>query len=202
MIISFSGMHPFPNLDDPISPLFHSYLKHHVLLFPSHRCKMGPSILAWLLIAARVVAAQSDTSTLTYTTTTTTTTTISSAPSTTSSPTSSTPTSQATSVASETGPLTLPISEYTFAPFPTPSAPSAPPSVFPATDPLSPPLVSSDPQVVPDFASAWAAAYDKAKGMVGTITTLCPTYSADPNCGRSPTLPSNKRLMSPPEWAG
>lgn len=153
----------------------------------SHWRQMGPTILTWLLLAARLVAGQSDNSFLTLTkssTSTSTTTTTSTYVSTSSIPTttslstspstSSTPTSQASPVATETGPLTLPISEYSFSPFPTPSVPAAPPSVFPTTDPLSPPLVSCDPQVVPDFAPAWAAAYDKAENMVCTNSTFCP----------------------------
>ena len=69
---------------------------------------------------------------------------------------SGTMTSMASSyLATETGPLTLPISNYSFSPFPTPTlAPE--PLMFPATDPM----------VVPDFAPAWAAAYTKAMAMV------------------------------------
>ncbi|KAF9239474.1 glycoside hydrolase superfamily [Melanogaster broomeanus] len=74
-------------------------------------------------------------------------------------PTTSSPTSY---VATETGPLTLPISEYPFSPFPTPTLAPEPP-VFPATDPLYPPPVSPDPTIVPDFAPAWATAYARLK---------------------------------------
>ncbi|OAX34984.1 glycoside hydrolase family 3 protein [Rhizopogon vinicolor AM-OR11-026] len=72
-------------------------------------------------------------------------------------------------LATETGPLTLPISSYSFSSFPTPTlAPELP--IFPATDPLNPPPVSSDPMVVPDFAPAWAAAYTKAMAMISNFT--------------------------------
>ncbi|KAL4062620.1 glycoside hydrolase family 3 protein [Scleroderma yunnanense] len=144
---------------------------------------MGPNILTWLLFAVPVVVGQSYNSsvTLTPTSTTTTTTTtyisgttssVSISPSLSASPsTSSTSTtSQASPVATETGPLTLPISEYSFSPFPTPSSPPPIPPIFPATDPLSPPPVNPDPQVVPDFTSAWATAYDKAKEMIANFS--------------------------------
>ncbi|KAH7924395.1 family 3 glycoside hydrolase [Leucogyrophana mollusca] len=71
--------------------------------------------------------------------------------------------------ATETGPLTLPISEYTFSPWPTPSLAPDPP-VFPATDPLYPPPVSADPKIVPDFGPAWAAARAKAQAMIANFT--------------------------------
>lgn len=64
---------------------------------------------------------------------------------------------------------TLPISHYTFSPYPTPSqAPVY--GVFPATDPSNPPSVNFSDSVVPDFAPAWAAAYAKAKSMVAGFT--------------------------------
>ncbi|KAH7924411.1 family 3 glycoside hydrolase [Leucogyrophana mollusca] len=89
---------------------------------------------------------------------------------TTSSATTSGSASTATSwPATETGPLTLPISEYTFSPWPTPSLAPDPP-VFPATDPLYPPPVSADPQIVPDFGPAWAAARAKAQAMIANFT--------------------------------
>ncbi|KAJ8591217.1 glycoside hydrolase family 3 protein [Rhizopogon salebrosus TDB-379] len=84
----------------------------------------------------------------------------------TSSVTTSTPTSY---VATETGASTLPISSYSFSPFPTPTLAPEPP-VFPATDPLYPPPVSADPTVVPDFAPAWATAYTKAMAMISNFT--------------------------------
>jgi len=74
-------------------------------------------------------------------------------------------------LATETGPLTLPISHYSFTPYPTPTLASEPP-VFPATDPLCPPPVSADPVVVPNFAPAWAAAYTKATSMVCGVNVL------------------------------
>ncbi|EGO02947.1 glycoside hydrolase family 3 protein [Serpula lacrymans var. lacrymans S7.3] len=79
------------------------------------------------------------------------------------------PLSVTTYLATETGPLTLPISEYTFSPYPTPSTAPDPP-VFPATDPLYPPPVSADPQIVPDFAPAWAIAYGKANALLANFT--------------------------------
>ncbi|KAG1762841.1 glycoside hydrolase family 3 protein [Suillus occidentalis] len=64
-----------------------------------------------------------------------------------------------------TGYITIPLSSYSFTPYPTPTLNPRPP-IFPATDPLNPPAVSSDPQVVPDFAPAWSAAYQKAKNLI------------------------------------
>ncbi|KAG2078523.1 glycoside hydrolase [Suillus decipiens] len=78
-------------------------------------------------------------------------------------------TTSASYLATETGPLTLPISQYSFTPFPTPTLAPEPP-IFPATDPLYPPPVSADPTVVPDFAPAWAAAYAKATSMISNFT--------------------------------
>ncbi|KAG0701012.1 glycoside hydrolase superfamily [Suillus ampliporus] len=72
-------------------------------------------------------------------------------------------------LATETGPLTLPISHYSFTPFPTQTLAPEPP-IFPETDPLCPPPVSADPMVVPDFAPAWAAAYAKAVAMISNFT--------------------------------
>ncbi|KAG2152791.1 glycoside hydrolase family 3 protein [Suillus clintonianus] len=63
------------------------------------------------------------------------------------------------------GVVTIPLSNYSFIPYPTPTLNPRPP-VFPATDPLNPPNVSSDPHIVPDFAPAWAAAYQKAKNHI------------------------------------
>jgi beta-glucosidase len=37
---------------------------------------------------------------------------------------------------------------------------------------LNPPDVSSDPQIVPDFAPAWSAAYQKAKDLVSASILL------------------------------
>lgn len=81
----------------------------------------------------------------------------------------STTSSMTSYLATETGPLTLPISQYSFTPFPTPTLAPEPP-IFPATDPLYPPPVSADPVVVPDFAPAWAAAYTKAMSMISNFT--------------------------------
>ncbi|KAG2047843.1 hypothetical protein BDR06DRAFT_976426 [Suillus hirtellus] len=44
------------------------------------------------------------------------------------------------------------------------------PPIYPATDPLNPPSVSSDPQVVPDFAPALSAAHQKAKNFISDYT--------------------------------
>jgi hypothetical protein len=70
-------------------------------------------------------------------------------------------------VSTETGDLTVPISSYTFSPFPTPK--QTPVSgVFPATNPKDPPA-PGNASVVPDFAPAWAAAYHKAKTRVSHL---------------------------------
>jgi beta-glucosidase len=75
----------------------------------------------------------------------------------------------------ETGGIsTLPISEYSFSPFQTPTQ-SAVPGAFPSTDPKIPPPVQSDQKIVPDFAPAWAAAYKKAKAKVGLKFCQCTT---------------------------
>ncbi|KAG1762842.1 glycoside hydrolase family 3 protein [Suillus occidentalis] len=80
------------------------------------------------------------------------------------------PASASTSGASTTtGVITIPLSSYSFTPYPTPTLNPRPP-IFPATDPLNPPAVSSDPQVVPDFAPAWSAAYQKAKNLISDYT--------------------------------
>ncbi|KAG5650462.1 hypothetical protein H0H81_012173 [Sphagnurus paluster] len=61
----------------------------------------------------------------------------------------------------------IPVSTYTFSPFPTPS--QAPvPSIYPATDPKSPPPVNSP--LIPDFAPAWAAAYAKAQAKIANFS--------------------------------
>ncbi|KIM76068.1 hypothetical protein PILCRDRAFT_657963 [Piloderma croceum F 1598] len=61
----------------------------------------------------------------------------------------------------ENGISTLPISNYSFTPFPTPTQ-SAIAGIFPSTNPKRPP-VEPDLKSVPDFGPAWAAAYEKAK---------------------------------------
>ncbi|KAG1735614.1 uncharacterized protein EDB91DRAFT_1083699 [Suillus paluster] len=65
--------------------------------------------------------------------------------------------------------ITVPISSYSFIPYPAPTLKPYPP-VFLATDPLTPPDVSSDPQIVPDFTHAWAIAYKKAKKLISDYT--------------------------------
>ncbi|OCH90099.1 hypothetical protein OBBRIDRAFT_627233 [Obba rivulosa] len=60
----------------------------------------------------------------------------------------------------ETGPLTIPLSEYTFSSFPVASSTPIP-KVFVPSTPANPPPVGSDE--IPDFAQAWADAYEKAE---------------------------------------
>ncbi|KAH8116098.1 beta-glucosidase [Phellopilus nigrolimitatus] len=80
------------------------------------------------------------------------------------------------STASGTGPGGInvqpspdPAEQHPFTPFPSSTqGPSG--SVFPATDPLSPPPVSSDPQTIPDFNSAWATAWSKAEALIGNFS--------------------------------
>ncbi|KAG9310132.1 hypothetical protein JVU11DRAFT_9747 [Chiua virens] len=83
----------------------------------------------------------------------------------------STPTS---SVSTQSGPLTTPISNHPFTPFPTPTLHPEPP-VFRKTDPLFPPPVSPNPVVVLDFAPAWSIAYSKAQELVG-VNLFIPHY--------------------------
>lgn len=63
--------------------------------------------------------------------------------------------------------ITLPISSYSFSPFPVPSA-SIIPGVFPSTSPSSPPPPGS--RLIPDFGPAWAAAKAKAKTLLSGWT--------------------------------
>ncbi|OJA09073.1 hypothetical protein AZE42_06761 [Rhizopogon vesiculosus] len=83
--------------------------------------------------------------------------------------TNSTTSSAPASTSGASGFITIPLSSYPFTPYPTPTLNPRPP-VFPATDPLNPPDVSCDPQVVPDFAPAWATAYEKAKNLMSDYT--------------------------------
>lgn len=149
---------------------------------------MGPTLRTWLLAVVHVVAAQSLTNstfssavpssawnppnTSTTTTASSSSSFLTSLPVTTTSATplpATTTSTTLTSVATETGPLTWPISEYPFTPFPTPTLAPIPP-VYPETDPLNPPPVGTDYNVVPDFAPAWAAAYGKAQSMIANFT--------------------------------
>ena len=95
------------------------------------------------------------------------------------------------SVLTEPGPSVIPVTTYTFEPFPSPI--SVPPlsGVYPATSPKHPPPVEN-PALVPDFAAAWARAYHKAKIKVGIlsifrdfesrlVTSLWVTYIMWPN---------------------
>ncbi|KAG1850416.1 glycoside hydrolase superfamily [Suillus subluteus] len=84
--------------------------------------------------------------------------------------------SASTSGVSTTGVITILLSSYSFAPYPTPTLNPLPP-VFPATDPLNPLSVSSDPQVMPDFAPAWATAYQKAKTLDSPLTVHFADYT-------------------------
>lgn len=65
-------------------------------------------------------------------------------------------------------PTPIPISSYTFAPFPSPS--SGPPiaGVYPLASPQNPPPVDN-PELVPDFTGEWAKAYEKAKAKVSNL---------------------------------
>ncbi|THU76875.1 hypothetical protein K435DRAFT_627218, partial [Dendrothele bispora CBS 962.96] len=62
-----------------------------------------------------------------------------------------------------------PIVPFNFTPFPVPSQPSVP-GVFVPTDPSDPPEVFNGTDgntlpIVPDFADAWDAAFEKAKNL-------------------------------------
>ncbi|KAL0952835.1 hypothetical protein HGRIS_007060 [Hohenbuehelia grisea] len=61
----------------------------------------------------------------------------------------------------------IPITQYTFSPFPTPSQESVP-GVFVKADPSNPPAVNAP--VVPNFGPAWATAYAKAKKLISTFS--------------------------------
>ncbi|KAG2065205.1 glycoside hydrolase family 3 protein [Suillus decipiens] len=67
------------------------------------------------------------------------------------------------------GVITIPLSSYSFTPYPTPTLTPDPP-IFPATDPLNPPDVSNDRYIVPDFAPAWATAHQKARNLISNYT--------------------------------
>jgi hypothetical protein len=77
-------------------------------------------------------------------------------------------TSSSSQLPIENGISTLPISNYSFTPFPTPTQ-SAITGLFPSTNPKRPPHVETDPKHIPDFGPAWAAAYQKAKAKVCLI---------------------------------
>ncbi|KAH9010572.1 beta-glucosidase [Lactarius pseudohatsudake] len=88
-----------------------------------------------------------------------------------SSPLSSPPSSSTSGsdVHSQPPPSGIPISSYTFVPFPSPSSEPPIPGVYPLTSPNTPPPVDN-PALVPDFAPAWTNAYAKAKAKVATFT--------------------------------
>ncbi|KAJ7262759.1 beta-glucosidase [Mycena haematopus] len=72
-----------------------------------------------------------------------------------------------TAVAATQTVITVPISQYPFSAFPLPSqSPVA--GVFQLTDPRTPPPVGSS--LVPDFAHAWAGAYQEAKNKIANLT--------------------------------
>ncbi|EEB88440.1 hypothetical protein MPER_13725, partial [Moniliophthora perniciosa FA553] len=64
----------------------------------------------------------------------------------------------------------LPIKQYSFTPFPTPSQSSVP-GVFPDTDPSSPPGVGA--AIIPNFQPSWNVAYEKATSMRPDPLVLC-----------------------------
>ncbi|KAK7018629.1 glycoside hydrolase family 3 protein [Favolaschia claudopus] len=72
-----------------------------------------------------------------------------------------------TAIVSTESVVTVPITQYSFSAFPQPS-PAAVPNVFPQTDPRTPPPVDSS--LVPDFAQAWAGAYQEAKNKIANFT--------------------------------
>ncbi|KAH8985168.1 beta-glucosidase [Lactarius akahatsu] len=63
----------------------------------------------------------------------------------------------------------IPVRSCPFVPFPSPSSEPPIPYVYPLTSPNTPPPVGN-PALVPDFASAWANAYERAKAKVATFT--------------------------------
>ena len=65
----------------------------------------------------------------------------------------------------------IPVSSYTFAPFPSPSSEPPVPGVYPLASPKAPPPVDS-PTLVPDFAIAWTGAYKKARAKVSVLISL------------------------------
>ncbi|KAL5520254.1 hypothetical protein ACEPAG_9467 [Sanghuangporus baumii] len=80
------------------------------------------------------------------------------------------------STASGTGPGGIavqptpnPAETHTFSPFPSPTQESIP-GLFPATDPLSPPDVSSESQLIPDFNPAWTAAWARARDLISGLS--------------------------------
>ncbi|KAG1807782.1 glycoside hydrolase family 3 protein [Suillus subaureus] len=84
-------------------------------------------------------------------------------------PNSTTPFSFSPPTIISSGVITVPLSSYSFTPYPTPTlTPSQ--LGFPAADPLNPPNVSSDRQVVLDFAPAWTTAYQKARNLISNYT--------------------------------
>jgi len=89
---------------------------------------------------------------------------------------SSLETSSSSQPPTENGISTLPISNYSFTPFPTPTQPAIA-GLFPSTNPKHPPPVESDLDSVPDFGPAWAAAYEKARAKVCLIVFPIVTVS-------------------------
>ncbi|KAF7361317.1 Glycoside hydrolase family 3 protein [Mycena sanguinolenta] len=77
-----------------------------------------------------------------------------------------TPSTETDAVATQTV-IEVPISQYTFSAFPVPSQVSGA-GVSPLTDPRDPPPVGSS--LIPDFAHAWASAYQEAKNRIANLT--------------------------------
>ena len=73
------------------------------------------------------------------------------------------------SATTSTSPSGYPIITYPFVPFPSPSSEPPIPGAYPLASPSTPPPVES-PALVPDFAPAWASAYEKAKAKVRDLT--------------------------------
>lgn len=114
------------------------------------------------------------------------------------------PASASTSGAStQSGFNTITLSSYPFIPFPTPTLNPRPP-VFPATDPSNPPDVCADPQIVPDFAPAWATAYKKATNFVreSPLSTIASFFNHLAPMPRSRIIPSRKKSISPQASVG
>ena len=77
-----------------------------------------------------------------------------------------TTTASSGSLLTQPGPSIIPTTPYIFIPFPSPSSEPPIPNVYPASLPKHPPPVEI-PELVPDFALAWAEAHKKAKAKVG-----------------------------------
>ena len=85
--------------------------------------------------------------------------------------TSLTITTKSFSVLTESAPSVIPVTPYTFVPFPSLSSQPPIPGVYPKTSPKHPPPVEN-PALVPDFTQAWTRAYKKAKAKVSILIFL------------------------------